>query len=131
MIKYEQEFPIKSSVKILYNSISTPSGLSEWFANNVNLKGSNYEFKWEMSEQSAELISKKANEHVKFRWIDEELEEDEQDKSIYFEFRIQVDELTGDVSLIVTDFAEDEEDMEEAKRLWESQIGDLMHSIGS
>ena len=38
------EFPIRSSLKILFNQISTPSGLSEWFADNVNLNGKNYTF---------------------------------------------------------------------------------------
>ena len=130
MIKYQLEFPIKSSIKILYNSISTPSGLSEWFANDVNIRGDKYTFEWEMSTQSAILLSKKANEYIRFSWL-EEGETELVDKSVFFELRIQVDEITSDVSLMVTDFAEDEEDMDEAKRLWESQIGDLMHSIGS
>lgn len=115
---------MKSSVKILYNSLATPSGLSEWFANDVNIRDGIYTFEWEYSTQSAELLTKKPNEYIKFRWED-------YDDDTYFEFRIQLDELTGDVSLIVTDFAEDEDDMEESKLLWERQIGDLMHSIGS
>ena len=48
----------------------------------------------------------------------------------YFELRILEDEITKDVSLMVSDFAEEDE-MDEAKQLWENQISDLKHIIGS
>ena len=35
-IKFELEFPIHASPKMLYQYFATPSGLSEWFADNVN-----------------------------------------------------------------------------------------------
>lgn len=125
MIKYELEFPVRSSISILYNAISSPSGLSEWFCNDVNIKGNTYTFKWDYSEQEAELLKKKQNDLVRFRWLDVE------DEKAYFEMRIQRDEITNDVSLMITDFAEDEEDMEESKLLWETQINNLLHGIGS
>jgi len=122
---YELEYPIHSSIKILYERLSTPSGLSEWFADDVNVNRDGiYTFTWEGSSQDAVLISKKKGEHIRFRWLDSE--EDE-----YFEFRIQIDELTSDVSLIVTDFAEDEDDKEDATNLWDTQIDNLKHLIGS
>jgi hypothetical protein len=58
-IKYEIEFPIRSSLRILYNQISTASGLSEWFADNVNLSDKIYTFFWDGDQQNAELLSKK------------------------------------------------------------------------
>lgn len=122
---YELEYPIHSSIKILYERLSTLSGLSEWFANDVNVNRSGiYTFTWEGSSQDAVLISKKKGEHIRFRWLDSE--EDE-----YFEFRIQIDELTNDVSLIVSDFADDEDDKEDATNLWNTQIDNLKHLIGS
>ena len=122
---YELEYPIHSSIKILYERLSTLSGLSEWFANDVNVNRSGiYTFTWEGSSQDAVLISKKKAEHIRFRWLDSE--EDE-----YFEFRIQIDELTNDVSLIVSDFADDEDDKEDATNLWDTQIDNLKHLIGS
>ncbi|MCH1436874.1 MAG: START-like domain-containing protein [Flavobacteriales bacterium] len=122
--KYQLEFPIRSSLRILFNQISTPSGLSEWFADNVNIKGKNYTFFWDGDEQDAELVTKKNNQSIKFRWVDEPAD-------TYFEFVVQVDDITQDISLIVTDFAEDEEDEEEAKLLWNKQIEKLRQSIGS
>lgn len=125
-IKYELEFPIHSSPQLLYQYIITPSGLSEWFAENVNSRGEIYSFIWDDSVEKAKLASKKSGEKVKFRWLDE----NENETEYYFEIRIQVDEITQDVSLIVTDFAEEEE-LLEAKLLWENLVSDLKHVIGS
>tara|TARA_B100000900_G_C20375327_1_gene632183 strand:- start:308 stop:691 length:384 start_codon:yes stop_codon:yes gene_type:complete len=122
--KFQLEFPIRSSLRILFSQISTPSGLSEWFADNVNLRDKNYTFFWDGDEQEAELLSKKNNQSIKFRWIDEP-------SDTFFELKIIVDDITQDISLIVTDFAEDKEDEEEAKLLWEKQIEKLRQSIGS
>ena len=67
-IKYEMEFPIHASPSLLYQYISTPSGLSEWYADNVNSRGELFTFIWEGSEEQAKLVSKKSDERVKFRW---------------------------------------------------------------
>ncbi len=125
-VKYELEFPITSSPQLLYQYISTPSGLSEWFADNVNSRGELFTFIWNDTEEKARMSSKKSGEKVKFRWVDE----NNKDSDYFFELRIQVDEITKDVSLVVVDFA-DEDDVDESKQLWENQISDLKHVIGS
>jgi len=122
-ISYEMEFVVNSSPTMLYKYLSTPSGLSGWFANNVNSRDNHFTFYWERSEQSAELISKKKNEFVRFRWEDD-------DEESFFEFKIQIDDLTKDIALIITDFADDEEEVEENKMLWESQVNKLKGVIG-
>lgn len=118
------EYPINSSSKVLYTRLSTPGGLAEWFADDVNLKGNTYYFIWDESEQCAEVIKKKENRYIQFRWLNEEEEES------IFEFRINIDELTGDVALIITDTI-DEEDEEDSIGLWDSQIAELRHVLGS
>ena len=125
-VRYEIEFPINSSPQLLYQYISTPSGLSEWFADNVNSRGEFFTFIWNDSEEKARLASKKTGEKVKFKWVDDK----GKDSEYFFELHILVDELTKDVSLIVVDFAEKGE-VEEATLLWENQISDLKHLIGS
>lgn len=125
-IKYELEFPITSSPQLLYQYISTPSGLSEWFADDVNSRGEFFTFIWDDSEEKARMSSKKSGEKVKFRWVDD----NNQDSDYYFELRILVDEITKDVSLMVVDFAE-EDSLGESKQLWENQISDLKHVLGS
>jgi len=125
-VKYELEFPIQASPSLLYNYISTPSGLSEWYADNVNSRGEIFIFIWDGSEEQAKLLNKKNGERVKFRW----LEHEEDGLSCYFEIRIQVDEITKDVSLMITDFADDDE-VEESKMLWENMISSLKQVLGS
>ncbi len=124
-IKFDIEFPIHASPQLLYQYISTPSGLSEWFSDNVNSRGELFTFIWDDSEEQAKLLTKKSGERVKFRWLN-----DEEDETSYFEIRIQVDDITKDVSLMVTDFAEEDE-VDEAKMLWENQISSLKQVLGS
>lgn len=124
-IQFELEIPIHASPNMLYQYISSPSNLQEWFADKVNSRGKIFSFVWEGTEELAELVTKKANERIRWKWL-----ESEGDNS-FFEIRIEVDALTKDVSLIVTDFADDEDEVEESKQLWENQIEELRHTIGA
>jgi uncharacterized protein YndB with AHSA1/START domain len=125
-VRYEIEFAVNSSPQLLYQYISTPSGLSEWFADNVNSRGELFTFIWDDTKEKARLASKKTNERIKFKWIDE----DDNETDYFFELKISEDEITKDVSLIITDFAFEDE-LEESKQLWKNQIADLKHVIGS
>ena len=122
-IKYELEYTFNTSPNFLYSRLSTPEGLSEWFADNVNLKRGKFQFIWEGAEQEATVIQKKTNKFIRFHW------EDDEDEEHYFEFRIHTDELTGDVALLITDFAEEDE-KDDAIDLWDTQISELKHGIG-
>lgn len=124
--KYEIEFLLKTSAKVLDGMISTPSGLSEWFADDVNIKDDIYTFFWDGSEEEARLLTKKTNSKIKFQWIEDE--EDGIDS--YFEIRYEVDPMTKAVILTVTFFAEPGE-QEEIQRFWENQIGELKRTLGA
>ena len=123
-IKFEIEFPIHATQHMLYQYIGTPSGLSEWFADNVNSRGEIFTFIWDGSEEKARVLQERPEEKIKFKWLED------LDPKSYFEFRLEVDDITKDVSLIVTDFAE-EDDIEESKMFWENQIDELKHTIGA
>ena len=120
------EFDFQSSPQLLFQYLSTPSGLSEWFSDNVNSRGEDYTFIWGDAEEYAKLIQKKNNEKVRFRWMNDEEDQDD----CYFEFKIVVDEITKDVSLNITDFAEEDE-LEEAKMLWNNLVSSLKQVLGS
>lgn len=121
-IKVQFEYIINCSPKVLYNRLSTASGLTEWFADDVRVRGKQYTFIWEGAEQVAEMTLHKENRLVRFTWTEED--------DSYFEFKITRDELTGDVSLIITDFTEEDE-KEESHDLWNTQVADLKHVLGS
>ena len=125
LIKYSIEYPIKTSISILYKRLTTPSGLSEWFADNVNIKNDVLTFYWDGSEEDAIVLKKKKHEFIRYQWLDDEGEEER-----YFEFYIQVHNMTKDISLIVTDFAEDEQEKDDGIQLWDKQIDNLKNAIG-
>ncbi|HET6243643.1 MAG: SRPBCC domain-containing protein [Bacteroidetes bacterium] len=120
--KLELEYTIKSSPKILYFFLNAPNGLSEWFCDNINVKDDIYTFCWDDEQRSAELISKKVNNYTQFRWLD--LPQD-----TFFEFKLEVDDITKDVALIVTDF-EPANEHENSKLLWDSQVTKLIQLVG-
>jgi uncharacterized protein YndB with AHSA1/START domain len=124
--KFTLEYTFNSSPKILYNRLSTASGLSEWFADDVYVRGNVFVFVWDGTENQAELLSRKDSKLVRFKWIGEEYEGEEDP---FFEFQINKEELTGDVALIITDFAESDE-KESAIDLWDSQVAELKHLLG-
>jgi uncharacterized protein YndB with AHSA1/START domain len=123
-LKFEMEFPIQASPHMLYQYFGSPSGLSEWFADNVNSRGEIYTFIWNGSEEKAKVLQERPDEKIKFKWLN-----DGEDKT-FFEFRIEVDEITKDVSLIVTDFA-GEDEVEDVRMFWENQNDELKRTTGA
>lgn len=117
------EFPIHSSPKILYNCLSTAIGLQSWFADEVNEHDGYLEFHWRDEVIRAKPVHKRESKLIVLKWLD-------QPENYTLEFEILTDELTNDVSLVVRDYCL-KEDIEETKRLWESQIQSLKHIIGS
>jgi len=123
--RIELEFTINTSPHLLFNRLSTPSGLAEWFADDVDLSGKIFTFIWEDTQQKAELIEKKENKSLKFRWM----KEGDNSKN-FFSFRLSPHDLTKELSLQVIEQLDDNEDIEEAISLWSSQIGDLKRALG-
>lgn len=121
--RFELEYTFNTSPRVLFSRLSSAGGLSEWFANDVHVNGKIFTFIWEGSEQDAEMLTKKDQQFVRFRWLEDD------DPNSYFEFRIRKDDLTGDIALLITDFTE-EDDFEDAKELWDTQIGALKHILG-
>lgn len=122
--KLELEYIFSSSVKVLFSRLSTPAGLSEWFAEDVSQKGDQFVFIWNRTEHWATLVELKPNSFVRFRW------NDAGDEDEYFEFDIHVEPLTGEVALIVTDFA-DEDEVADATGLWDKQMDILHRNLGA
>jgi uncharacterized protein YndB with AHSA1/START domain len=121
--KFNIEYEIKSSPRILYSFLNEPNGLAQWFADDVNVREQVYTFTWDGEEQKAKLIGLKENKLVKFKWVDDE-------PQCYFEMEIVQDELTNDVALSITDFAP-EENIAERKLIWDNQIDYLISVLGA
>ena len=123
MKEIKLEFILKTSPAVLFSRISNASGLAEWFADNVKVEGKVVTFFWGTSKQQAEILMTIPDKLISFRWLD-------MDPDYQFSFDIVQDELTGDVSLIITDNVDDD-DATDAKNLWSSQVAKLKQTIGS
>ena len=122
--KLELEYHLNSaSINIVWNTIGTPHGLSEWFANNVQTSGEEYVFTWKHHKQTAYLLHIKPPEYIRFRW------EDDDQTDYYFELRIVKHELGGDLSLLVTEFI-DPADRADEILLWDKHVVDLRRKLG-
>ncbi|MFN5416379.1 MAG: START-like domain-containing protein [Flavobacteriia bacterium] len=124
--KIELEYLLKTSVKVFEGLIFTPSGLAEWFADDVNIKDDIYNFHWDGSDEQARLISKKMGSFIRWQWIADE----EEGLDTYFEIKYEVDSLTKALVLNIVDYA-DEEDYDEIKMLWESAVTEMKRVIGA
>jgi uncharacterized protein YndB with AHSA1/START domain len=122
--KYHIEYVFdKVSKRSLWNHVTTPPGLSSWFADDVDVDGDTYIFSWNKTRENAQVIYSKPEVCVRYRW------EEDEDDHVYFEFRIHTIELTGAVALEITDFAEPSEKMDSIS-LWDSQIEELKRTLG-
>ncbi len=122
-IPYTLEYTVRSSPGILYEFLSTTSGLQEWFADMVKQRDGVYSFNWNGSVEKAKVVDKNQDEFIRFHWMDTPENE-------YFEFRIRKSEVTSETVLLITDFAEKNEVHDESQ-LWDTQLKDLFHRIGS
>ena len=122
-VLYTLEYPIRCSPSILYEFLINPAALQEWFADKVDERDGVYTFSWNESQEKATLIEKELDKFVRFRWS--YMAKDE-----YFEFAIDRSEVTNQTILIIKDFA-DKKDIKDQSQLWEYQVKDLFHRLGS
>jgi hypothetical protein len=118
------EYPIKKApLPVLWTSIGTPLGLSEWFAEGVTIVGDEYTFMWDGYEQTAKLLPSKVNSFIRFQWIEDE------GTDAYFEIRIEKQAISGQLSFLITDYVQADE-KEEILMLWNKHIETLRRKIG-
>ncbi|MFI3315086.1 MAG: START-like domain-containing protein [Rikenellaceae bacterium] len=125
--KFQFEYIFNTTPQSIFSFISTPNGLSQWFADSVNELISDpksYEIWWGKTPSKIIEIASKSNKYIRFCW------EEDKDSNYYFELSIHHDELTMVNSLIITDFTE-EDDFEDLKSFWDSNIKRLKCRIGS
>ena len=120
---YTLEYPVRCSPSILFEFLSTPAGLQEWFADKVDERDNIFFFSWNGSSQRAEVLESQEEKFIRFHWLDAPKEE-------YFEFSIEKSEITNQTILVVKDFAEKKE-VKDQSMLWNYQVKDLFHRLGN
>ena len=117
------EFFINASPSILFPRLSTAGGLVEWFADDIRVRENIFTFIWNGVEHPAQILDQKKNNYIRYKWLEDT------DEESYFEFKIMEDDLTGDVALVITDFAEEDE-KSDVTILWEKQVDNLKKALG-
>ncbi len=123
--KFEIEYPLQTSSKVLYKRLSNASGLAEWFADDVIQQGDIFTFEWNGIRQKAKQFHREKLQSVSYRWMDD----DSEGGDTFFKFLLETDDITNSLSLIVTDFAYEDE-IDEAIDLWDKQISVLKRKLG-
>ena len=122
-VLYTLEYPVRCSPRILYEFLSSPAGLQEWFADQVDERDGVFSFSWNGNAEKAQLMEKEEDKLIRFHWMTSSKEE-------YFEFSIDRSEVTNQTILIIKDFA-DKKEIKDQSRLWEYQVKDLFHRLGA
>src|SRR5436190_16545093 len=121
--QFTLEYSLKCPPSILYEFLSTPAGLQEWFADKVDERDNIFSFSWNGAVEKAEILEGEEEKFVKFHWLAAPKEE-------YFEFRIEKSEVTNQTILVINDFAEKKE-IKDQSQLWGYQVKDLFHRLGN
>lgn len=122
-VKLSLEFLFRASPTIVYTFLTTPACLIRWFCDEVDIQGETFTFMWSGAEEVAELIEDIENERVRFKW------EDADDEAEFLDFNISKSPVTGETIVMITDFC-DEDEMDDQRQLWESQMGQLRKEMG-
>lgn len=117
------EYSVRCSPSILYEFLATPAGLQEWFADTVDERDQVFSFTWNGTTDKAEVLEAETDKLIRFHWL-------HTPKNEYWEFRIEKAEVSNQTILLISDFAEKKE-IADQKRLWDFQMKDLFHRLGS
>ncbi len=122
-VLFTLEYPVRCSPSILFEFLSTPAGLQEWFADKVDERDGVFSFSWNGTTDKAEILESEEDKFIRFHWL-------HMPKGEYFEWSIEKSEVTNQTILVVKDFAE-KKDIKDQSQLWEYQVKDLFHRIGN
>lgn len=117
------EYSVRCSPTILYEFLASPAGLQEWFADTVDERDNVFSFTWNGTTDKAEVLEAESDKYIRFHWL-------HAPKNEYWEFRIEKAEVSNQTILLISDFAEKKE-IADQKRLWDFQMKDLFHRLGS
>lgn len=121
--QFTLEYPVRCSPSILYEFLSTPAGLQEWFADKVDERDNVFSFSWNGATDRAEVLESELEKFIRFHWLHAPKEE-------FFEFRIEKSEVTNQTILVIRDFA-DKGEVKDQSQLWDYQVKDLFHRLGN
>lgn len=116
--KYTLEFPIKTTPKLLNQFLLHPTGLQQWFADDVQQDEDILTFNWSGEKEQAKIIVAKARNRIKWQWLNEIQPEN------YCELSYSICAMTNQTIVTITDTAKSE-NVADAIQLWQHAIQQL------
>jgi uncharacterized protein YndB with AHSA1/START domain len=126
--RFEREYSINASLKILFPYIASASGLSQWFCDDVRLDPDHrLNMVWDKQSHFAEIVAQRPGRSIRYVFLDE------QKRPLldanYLDFTLEASRITDEVFLRVTDYS-DHTDTQEQQELWEGLVGKLRDQVG-
>ena len=122
--QFTLEYIIRSSQAILFDFVSNPTNLAQWFSDTCDANENFIAFGWGGSIEKAEIVEYIQEDFVKYRWLDSKFKDE------FFSFRIYKSEIANDTIFEITDFA-DAKEVKDQTMLWDSQVDELKHQLGA
>ncbi len=122
------EYPLSTkSPNIIWDMISTSAGLQKWIADYVEDTADGFSFTWgepwtQQDTKISHILESEKFSRIRLKW-------DDQEEGDFWEMRIEKSELTGKLSLIIIDHAE-EDDVDYIKEVWDKNLNRLHTASG-
>ncbi len=129
MQKLTIEYPTTAkSPKIIWDLISNAAGLQKWLADIVTEEDDLLTFTWghpwtERDTKQSRVLKKEKQLYIRMLW---DYHEDTPDA--YWEMRIDKSDLTGQLTLSITDFAADDDEEADLRGIWDDNL-ERLHRI--
>ena len=129
MQKLTIEYPLSTqSPRIVWELISNAHGLQKWLADNVTEEADTLTFTWghpwtERDTKQSRVIEKEKYSYIRLLW-----DYHEETPEAIWEMRIEKSDLTDELNLLITDYAQDDDEEAELRELWDANL-ERLHRV--
>lgn len=126
--RFEMEYPINASPKLLFPYLASASGLSQWFCDDVRLDPDHrLNMVWDRQNHFAEIALQRPGRSIRYVFLDERKQA--LNDANYLDFSLEYSKITDSVFLRVTDYSDHSNDQEQ-QELWDGLVGKLREQVG-
>jgi len=126
--RFEMEYPINASPKLLFPYLASASGLSQWFCDDVRLDPDHrFNMVWDKQNHYAEVALQRPGRSIRYVFLDEK-KQPLLDAN-YLDFSLEYSKITDSVFLRVTDYSDHDSEQEQLE-LWDSLMEKLREQVG-
>ena len=126
--RFEMEYSINASPKLLFPYLASASGLAQWFCDDVRLDPDHrINMVWDKQNHYAEVTTQRPGRSIRYVFLDEH-KRPLADAS-YLDFSLEFSKITDEIFLRITDYS-DHSDGQEQLELWDGLVGKLREQVG-